>query len=107
MVLHGFTHCSFGSSYLYSWDSYKAHKVIVGQWERFDEPQSERSVLLSFPNATVDLYIVTGVPLCGSSHPFQETLRNYGVSKAWYDGVVEGLESPVAEDGLPCQDQSQ
>ncbi|CAK9036733.1 unnamed protein product [Durusdinium trenchii] len=30
----------------------------------------------------------------------KETLRNYGVSKAWYDGVVEGLESPVAEDPL-------
>lgn len=28
----------------------------------------------------------------------EETLKNYGVSKTWYDGVVEGLQSPVAED---------
>ncbi|CAK9026495.1 unnamed protein product [Durusdinium trenchii] len=30
----------------------------------------------------------------------KETLKNYGVSKTWYDGVVEGLQSPVAEDPL-------
>ena len=30
----------------------------------------------------------------------KETFRNYGVSKSWYDGVVDGLQSPAAEDPL-------
>ena len=30
----------------------------------------------------------------------KETLRNYGVSKSWYDGVVDGLQSSAAEDPL-------